>query len=157
VTLDAAGTANVLDPNSPDPRLILLTIDHESMPAPEHFAQNFEDVVSNGITYQASGFEIELPTDDDGVPRGTLRLGQVTPEIWQIVDPLSSPPVLTIQIVLASEPDAVQRAFTFMEVRRLTGSILTLEADFSHENLAAEPYPGRRLTPSVFTWLNRQG
>jgi len=157
MTLTTDGKRNVLNPRNPDPRLILLSLAHADFAATLYYAQNFEDVVSNGQTYTAFPFEIELPTDDDGVPRGSIRIANIGRAIWDLIGELVTPPVLTLTFVLASAPDTVQRAFTYLEVRRVVGTFLAVEAEFSHENYGSEPYPSRRLTPSIFTWLNRQG
>lgn len=158
MTLDTAGKRNVLNPRNPDPRLILISLAHPDFAETSYFVQNFEDVVGpGGQVYTALPFELELPTDDDGVPRGSIRIANITRALWNLIDQITSPPVLTLTFVLASAPSVIQRTYTYLEVRRVIGTFLAIEAEFSHENYGAEPYPARRLTPSVFTWLNRQG
>lgn len=156
MTLDTAGTRNVLNPRNPDPRLILISLAHEDFAETLYYAQNFEAVTGpGGQVYSPLPFELELPTDDDGVPRGTIRLANITRVLWDLIGTLVAPPVLTLTFVLASAPSAIQRSYTYLEVRRVVGTFLAIEAEFSHENYGAEPYPSRRLTPAVFSWLTR--
>ncbi len=89
------------------------------------------------------------------MPRGSIRIANITRTLWDIIGELIAPPVLTLTFVLASAPSAIQRSYTYLEVRRVVGTFLAIEAEFSHENYGQEPYPARRLTPSVFTWLQR--
>lgn len=156
-TLTDAGKQNVLNPNNPDPRLILIEISHESFEDTYYYTNNFEDVIHLGQVYTAQPFEIDLPTDDDGVPRGSVRVSNITREVWDKIGDLDTPAQFAIVFIIASAPDVVQRRFSSLDLRRASVSLLSLEVDFSHENYGAELYPSRRLTPAVFTWINRQG
>jgi len=155
VTID--GKRNLLHPSNPDPRIILIAISHSSFSTTYRYTNNFEDVVHDGNTYTAFPFSIDLPTDDDGVPRGIVRVSNVTREIWDKIGTLTSPPQFTITFVIASAPDTIQRQFAFLDLRRATTARLSLEADFSHDNYGGELYPSRRLTPTIASWISRQG
>lgn len=157
MTLTTAGKRNVLNPRNADPRIVLLTLEHDDLDFAHRYTNNFEDIESGGETFTAFPFMVTFPTDDDGVPRGTIRVSNVTRELWDLIGTVTTPPKITITFVLASDPDTTERTFALLEVRRIVATMLSLEAEYSHENYAAESYPARRLTPKVFSWINRQG
>lgn len=153
---NAAGRRVVLNPRNGDPYILLLTVEHDSFASTWRYTPNGEDVVSNGNTFTAYPFTVSLPTADDGAARGTIQISNVSQAIWDAAD-VDDPPTIKLQMVLASDPDTVQQEWSLLELRRITGSFMSVEAEFSHENYLSEPWPKQRLTPARAPWLNLVG
>jgi hypothetical protein len=153
---NAAGRKAVLNVWNADGNIVLVALTHPDF-ATQRLALCLDDVVSSADgssqTYTAYPFEIELPTDDKGVPRGTIRLSNVTRQVWDLVGGLSSPPQLTIYRVLESDLNTVQDVFAGLDIKRVSAAMLTLEAEFGSENYATEPYPAARVIPPYCPWM----
>lgn len=157
---NAAGRKAVLNVWNSDGNIVLVTLTHADITT-QRLALHMDDVVSSADgssqTYTAYPFEIELPTDDHGVPRGTIRLSNVTRQIWSLVKNLTSPPQLAIYRVLESDVDTVQDVFAGLDIQRVSAAMLALEAEFGHENYAIEPYPAARVITRYCPWMNYVG
>ncbi len=89
--------------------LTLLSISHDDLEDDLRFVADFQDIVSNGETYSACAFEYTLPDDIDGsVSSPTVTICNVDRSILTVVRTISTAPVFTISIVLASDPDTVE-------------------------------------------------
>jgi len=88
--------------------LCLAELDHASWANPLRLVANTEDVVSNGETYTAAGFDIAMPDQLEGrnadarfrltdADAGTLALLRTTSAVIDV----------TVMWVLASDPDTV--------------------------------------------------
>lgn len=157
----AAGRKAVLNVWNSDGNIVLIALTHPDF-ATQRLALCLDDVVSSADgspqTYTAYPFEIELPTDDKGVPRGTIRLSNVSHQVWDLVgDVADPPPQLAIYRVLESDLDTVQDSFTLLDLKTIAVEMLVLEATFGHENFATEPYPAARLIPPFAPWMTIVG
>lgn len=156
--VNAAGRRSVLNVNNVDGHILLFAFSHSSFPT-QRLALAMQDVVSTADgtgaqTWTAYPFELELPSDSKGIPTGTIRLSNVTRLVWGLIKDITEPPPqISIFHVLESDPNTVQDSFTKLDVRRVTADMLSLEAEFSHENYAQEPYPACRIVPPYTPWM----
>lgn len=158
---NAAGRKAVLNVWNSDGNIVLITLTHPEITT-QRLALCLDDVVSTADggseTYTAYPFEIELPTDDKGVPRGVIRLSNISHQVWDLVGDLDDPPPqLNIYRVLESDLNTVQDSFTKLDLKTVAAEMLTLEATFGHENYATEPYPAARLIPPLAPWILYHG
>lgn len=121
------------------------------------FVKNAEPVNSRGETYQASSFEIQLPEEpEDTVPTLTFQFSVSDTQIIQKLRQSdgNALPILTLEVVLASDPNIVEMGpFTF-EIRKYQnqGVAVAVEAgfepilDFALPQLAYNP----SVTPGLF-------
>lgn len=151
---NSAGKAAALTVWNADGWIVLFKLTHPDLTT-QRFALAMDDVVSNGNTFTALPIEIELPSDDRGVPRGALRISNVPGTLWRLLNALdaATPPQLTIQLVLESAPDTVQEEYADLDVSAVSGTTDTIEAEYGHEDRSEEPYPAQRLIPPFANWI----
>lgn len=159
--VNAAGRGAVLNLANADGNIVLIELTHDDITT-QRLAMARSDVVStlgggSPVTFTAYPFEISLPTDDKGVPRGTIRISNVASLVWQLVGNLSTPPQMNIYRVLESDVDTIQDQFLALDIRRVSANLLTVEGEFGHENYAIEPYPAARLIPPLCPWVDYIG
>jgi uncharacterized protein DUF1833 len=133
--------------------LVLLTITHDTVAAPFRFVRNRVAVTSRGNEFMASHFEIELPNDAGDVPQARLTVANVDRRIGQTLQALVTPPSVLIELVLASTPDTVERAWGQMQLVEATWDALTVQGILSRITYWDEPYPYIRVTPHRFPGL----
>ena len=156
------GRRSVLNVNNIDGSIFLITFTHPTF-ATQRLALAMRDVTSTADgtgsqTYTAFPFELELPTDDKGVPTGSIRLSNITQQILTLIrDIQSPPPQLNIFRVLESDVNTVQDSFLYLDIMEVRANMLSLDATFSHENYAVEPYPAARVVPPYCPWMQYVG
>ena len=108
-------------------------------------------VVSRGDEYVFLPFEITLPTEDDsGIARAKLTIDNVTRQVVQAVRSSAGRIGITIEIVLASDPDTVEVSMNDFILDGITYDALTVTGEISLEYYDLEPFPSSRFTPSYF-------
>lgn len=89
--------------------LVILEISHVDLRDPIRVVNNNENIVSNGDTYLATAFDFTLPAQEDGkVSNSTLTIGNVDRVIVQALRSISSPPDVSVSVILASDPDVIE-------------------------------------------------
>lgn len=160
--VNAPGRRSVLNVNNADGSIFLITFTHSTF-VTQRLALAMNDVTSSADgtgsqTYTAFPFELELPTDDKGVPTGSIRLSNITHQILTLIrDIQSPPPQLNIFRVLESDVNTVQDSFLYLDIMEIRANMLSLDATFSHENYAVEPYPAARVIPPYAPWMQFVG
>lgn len=145
--------AVVLSQHIEDPILIFLTLTHETLDDPIRVVRNRESVVSNGETYLAYPFEIEMPTDDDESPQARITISNVSREISAALERLVTPPSVSIAVALASDPDAIERQWDDFELRQVSFDAMRVTGTLSQRQVWADQYPRYRITPKDFPGL----
>lgn len=141
-------------PRLDDAYLILAELSHEALGGqPLRFANNTEDVISNGATYIGFPFDVTLPGDEEGPPRGKIAIQNVDRRIGITIRGLSSPPRLRLMVVLASDPDTVWLDYKHFWFRNIRMDALHVEGDVDSWDFATEPWPNRRATADRFPGL----
>lgn len=146
--------------SSGDLWITLATVDHPTFASPLRIASpRIEPLVSSGITFSPGRFDVIYPADQFGdVVRSSIVYDGVNGEILAALQGLRPRPVVTLEIVLESDPDTVLFSAPELEISSLTQegiSSTTLELEFSQtSNL---PFPGinmdRVRVPGMFTNL----
>lgn len=119
--LSASTLASMYDEETGDGPIMLLTIDHEGLPAPilissdatqrvrETDREVIYGTVSRGEEFLFFPFEMVLPSDEEGgVPNVRLSIDNLTAEITDAVRELTSPPVILFEVVMMADPDVVE-------------------------------------------------
>lgn len=131
--------------------LELVTIDHDDLSSSIRLVGNSEDIVSNGNTFTACGFPpIPLPSDGNDV---VFVVENVSQTILQAVRSIVTPLTLTLEIVLASDPDTVEAGPFEFQSRKFTFNQRTIEFSLSYEPLLSEPFPAYTYTPIDYPGL----
>ena len=149
--VSATFTAALMAQETGEAFLILVKIDHTSLSAPIRVTSDGVNTTSNGETFIAMPFELELPiSDPDQPPRAKLTIDNVDRSIVTAIRSISTEATVDIDIVLASDPDTLEVSFTGFKLVNVSYDALTVEGDLSFENFFAEPYPSRVFSPADF-------
>lgn len=130
--------------------LVLMSIAHATLAQPIRVANNNENITSNGHLYVAWEFELDLPGEDPENPgNARLRIGNIDPLIIQSLRAIASPPTVTLQVILASNPDLVEIEFAGLVLRNATYDAMQIRGDLAFEEILTEPV-ATTLTPAKF-------
>lgn len=144
--LYAAQTAEVF--------LQLLTIEHDDLVAPIRLVDNTEAIVSAGETFDPFPFRIVLPAETDTeLPTVELVVDNVSRELLEEVRSISTPFTVTLEIVLASDPDTVEAGPFLFESRSASYDVQTLRFELGAETFMTEPFPADIYTPTTYPGL----
>lgn len=156
-----AGRKAVLNAWNYDGNIVLIELTHAGI-ATQRLARAPANVISTlgggpALEFTAYPFEFDAITDTKAAPRGGVRLSNVTQQVWALVKNLTTPPRVNIYRVIESAVDTVQDQYLGLDVKAVRGTMLTLEAEFGHENYAVEPCPAARIVPSYCPWMRLVG
>ncbi|MDH3997702.1 MAG: DUF1833 domain-containing protein [Desulfuromonadales bacterium] len=134
--------------------LLLLTIDHADLTTPIRVANNNEAIVSRGDNYVAYPFQINLPPDrDEQISQVTLSIDNVDRQIVQAVRSLGSSPSVSLEVILASDPNYVEAGPFDFSLKSVDYDALTVSGTLGFEDLLNEPFPGDTFSPAEFPGL----
>lgn len=111
-------------------------------------------VISRGQEFIYLPFNINLPTQDDtGTSRARLSIDNISREIVQAVETARGEINCLVEVVLASDTDAVEIAQPNFQLESVSYDALVVEGDLAVKTLISEPVPWGRFTPSYFPGL----
>lgn len=110
------------DPATEEIPLALVVLDHAGWANPVRLVGNTEDVVSNGETYAAAGFEVAMPDQVEG-HNGEMRFTLIDADATTLALLRETSDVIevTVSWVLASDPDTVYAGPIDAEIRAAEG------------------------------------
>lgn len=117
---------------------------------------NNEDIVSNGVTYTAYPFEINLPADTlEKSPQVTLRIDNIDRSLTDWIRNQSDPPSVTIEVILASDPDNVEMTVDNLTLVDATWNAHTITGTLRLEDIFNAEFPskGSVYDPTQFPGL----
>lgn len=130
--------------------LMLLTVAHPALPESLRFVNNYESVVSRGNLFIAFPFEVELPEQDaDSAGEARLKIDNIDRQIVDVVRTITSPPSITFEVVLASQPDTVEAIFEGLTLRNVDYDALSVKGTLKFEDIVTEPI-SVGMTPQRF-------
>ena len=141
--------------------LILLSFSHEDLTqlglenpslGVENGTLNFvnydRDIVSNGVTYKAYPFSWTDPEQGDNSRSvARLRIDNIDQRIVQVLRSISGEIRVRAQLVLASDPDTVEREYPAFVVPFADWNILSVGADLTTRTGENEPVSAWTLNP----------
>ncbi len=140
--------------------IMLVTLNHESFEQPARLSSNPSELlieagvhgtVSRGEEYVFIPMTITLPMQDDtGIARASIAIDNVDREVVAAARRANSPISVTIEIVLASDPDNVEVSVQDFQLARVQYDALVLSGDISVEYFDLEPFPSGRFNPADF-------
>lgn len=134
--------------------LALLKIDHPNLVTPIRVVNNLQPITSQGYTWAAFPFEITLPGEaEDELPVMTLRIDAVDRQIITAVRNLQGAPDITLDLIVASQPDVVEASFVGFKLKNVSYDNLTVEGELRLEEILSEPFPAHAMTPFNFAGL----
>lgn len=133
--------------------LVLLTISHPELPEPIRVVNNNENITSRGQEYISFPFEIDLPGEDPDMPsKARLRIDNIDRRIVNIIRSISSPPSITLEVILAADPSTVEIGFEGLVMREVEYDAQAISGDLVYESIFTEPITST-MTPSRFPGL----
>ena len=140
--------------NTDEVFIVLLTIEHDDLVAPIRVSSDAVDTPSRNQTFTAYPFEVTLPDAREGaLPRAFLRIDNVDRQIVEAIRAISEAVTVTIEIVLASDPDFVEVCYPGFRLRKVAWDAFVIEGELTLRHKADEPYPANRFTPSAYPGL----
>lgn len=137
--------------------LLLLKISHQNLADPIRVVNNFEPIVSQGYTWTAYPFEITMPSEsDDQIPVMMLKIDAVDRQIITVIRSLQGPPEITLDVILAAQPDIVEASVQGFKMKSVSYDNLVVEAELRLEEILSEPFPQHAFTPALFPGLFAQ-
>lgn len=140
--------------NTSEVFLPLLKIEHDDLTEDLLFVRNTEQVVSNGDTYLPCSFDLNLPAEKDGqINNASLTIDNVDRAIVTAVRSISSPPLITLSIVLASDPDTLEAGPLEFTLRNVSFNVKTVSGELVYEDRLFLNIPGNKFDPFLFPGL----
>jgi hypothetical protein len=146
--------------------IALITIDHSSLLDPIRICTNpterlqeFENdiiygTVSRGNNYVFLPFSLQIPSDtDEGPGNMTIEFDNVHRTYTEAIRSIFTPPTVTVELVLDSDPDTVEVSWPEFLLTDITYNALTIQGTLSLELLDREPFPSGTFNPSSFPGL----
>ena len=134
--------------------LILITIAHAELTPTLYFVNNMENIVSRGNTYLGWPFQLALPEErEDTVPTVQLRIDNVDRRIMEGIRMLSDAPTVSLEVILASEPDTVEAGPFAFSLRGVEYDALIIQGTLSPEDILNEPAVAFTFSPRFFPGL----
>ncbi len=135
--------------------LILLTIEAEGLSQPIRVSSDGVNTASRGNEYTAFPFQIGMPPEEeDKPPQVTLRIDNVDLSIIQAIRTVTAPPTVTMNIVLASDPDTLEAEPCVLTLRNAMYDMSTIEGTLMHEDTLNQLTPSGTFTPNWFSALH---
>lgn len=153
--------AAVLEPNSAECAVHLITITHEAFGEPLRWCEGGADIVSNAfgeepVTFKAIAMQVAPPGDsaDAGGRRGRLTVDNTGLDIIGTLRQATSFPDARLDVVLAAYPDDIEMTWLGLEVvtSRPNGSVIEMEVAQREDGVEVFPYQGftPHRTPGLY-------
>jgi len=134
--------------------IVLITVDHEEMEEPLHVTSDGVITTSNAVDFHPYSFMLTLPDDTERpFSQGRLTIENVSQVIIEALRSVSSALLVTMQIVLASDPDTVEVEYPEFELIDVSYDALRISGSLNIESFTEEPFPGDSFIPSFFPGL----
>jgi hypothetical protein len=129
--------------------LMCLTIDGPGLAAPIRLVDDQQDLVRTAGTFQAFPFQIAMPQEsEDQLPQVQLVVDNVDRQIVQAIRALTSPPTVTLEVVLASSPNTLEAGPFAMTLRHSDYDATAVSGTLGYEDMLNEPFPKDSFTPT---------
>ncbi len=133
--------------------LPLVTIAHEALADPIRAVANPENVTSRDMLFVGLPFELTLPDEtEDGPGEVRLRIDNVDRMIVDTLREINTPPTVTVEVILASQPDTVELSVDNLTLRDARYDVVTVEGVLRFEDLTTEPI-AEIISPERFPGL----
>lgn len=165
-TLSSTALRALFAEDTGDYPILLVTVTHDTFQAPIRVssdpttrlsatdAEIIYGTVSRSMSFAFLPFQISLPGEfEDSAPRARISIDNVSRELTAAVRTLTSPPVVTIELVMASTPDVVEATFPNFDLSDVDGDVMTISGTLSIDLLVLEPFPAGIFSPGQFPGL----
>jgi len=134
--------------------LQFLTLAHPNLVPSLYFVYNQVDVVRRGHTHLAWAFQIAMPGEyEDQIATVQIQLDNVNRQIIEGIRALTTPPTITLEVALASDPDGLEAGPFPFTLKHVEYNALTIVGQLQFEDIWNEPYPSFVFDPARFPGL----
>jgi len=163
--LSAAFKAALLAERSSETIAALITIEHDDLDTPLRISTDptqrittdplVYGTVSRDETYYFLPIEeLTLPEDaQDAPPAMRITFSNVSRDSITLLRSTTTPAKVTVEIVLASDPDQVETSFPDFDLTNADYDAAWVTLSLTLDALATEPFPAGSFTPASFPGL----
>lgn len=146
--------AQLFAQESPDPFLMLVTLDHEDLDEPIYLVNNTTNILSRGLTFMSFPMRIGLPADDGETARTvSIEFDNVSLDLINAFRTITSPAQVKLEMILSSIPDVVQIAIEDLEIQNIAYNKNNISATLVVDNFLNTELTSERYYPSNFPGL----
>lgn len=144
----------ILEPNSDEVILWLLTLVHPSTSTIYRFVNNLDAITSRGNSYMAFPFKFIL-ADDDGntLPMINIEIDNVNRDLMDILRSYSDGLTIKAEIVLASQPDTIEYTIEDLVVKTVQYNAQSVTITAQVEDLMNQKFPADNYLPRSFAGM----
>jgi hypothetical protein len=144
----------VMQPNTGEVFLLLVTFNHSSFDTPIRLVNNLEPITSRGNEYMAFPIDMVLPPDDgDTLPTVQITCQNASLELIDEVRSVQGPMSLTIEMIMASSPDYVEASIGDLRVANAQYDKNTIQLTATVDDLLNTSFPKEKYQPGNFPGL----
>jgi len=131
--------------------LTLLEISHPDMTEVIKFVDNTVAIHSLGEIYEPYPFRITLPEDKEGIlPEVKLTIDNVDRRLTDAIRGFSNPPLVTLKIILASDPSIVEMRLDNMKLRNVRFDMYTITGSLVLDSPLSRKFPAATYNPKQY-------
>jgi hypothetical protein len=138
-----------------EPCLLLLTMTHPALET-YRLVRDAADIVSRGETFKAAWFEETWVNDDGNIPRCSISVPNVDAEIGRKLLRQSVAPEITLEAIMATDPDTPIMRVARLELRSLRVDPVAITGELVGKDHSAEPLGSIMVLPANFPALFRR-
>lgn len=134
--------------------LLLVTFTH--VPTAETFrvVLNTENITSNGNLFTATYFQFTLPETSNQAPQGcSITVDNVDQQMVPLLRSITEPLQVTLQVVLASQPDTVELELADLLLRDVTWDSNQIQGNLVADDPLNQAFPAHLYEPRTFQGL----
>lgn len=136
---------------------ILVTIEHEDLPAPLRLNNLGANIISRGETYVHCPMQPTILDDDpDRPPQALLLMSNIDRTIIAALRSTIKPSNVTMEVIRASEPDYLEASMTNLEMRTVEYDGLLIQGNLSPRKIKSQPAIDYTYGPGMFPGLYSQ-
>jgi hypothetical protein len=131
--------------------LLLLTIDHPSFGGPTRLVYNNVDITSRGNVYHKYNFKFEphRENDDHTTAQATVTIEAIDRTVIQAMRSITTRPTVSVEIILASDPDTVEIGPFGYEVVSVSYDAEWIVANLEFVDVLNDKFPADAMTPDT--------
>jgi Domain of unknown function (DUF1833) len=134
--------------NSSDTFLVLLTIHMAGTTEDIRVVNNTVNVASRQQIFTACPFSVTLPDDMEySTTSARLSVDNVDPSIWQGIRQLGFAPEITLEVIVASEPDTVVMSTVGLKLREASATKAVIAATLVPDTIWQQGFPEGDFDP----------
>lgn len=149
--LSGKALSAVLAQETSEAFLMLATFTHVPSSESYRVVLNTENIVSRGNTYTATYFELNLPEESDRAPQGcTISIDNTGLDLVYVLRQITEPLKVTIELVLASQPDIVELSLVDLILREVTWDVSRVTGTLVSDDPLNQKFPAHIYEPRTF-------